>query len=101
MIQPQSRLKVADNTGAKEIMCIRVMSGGSAKKYAEIGDIISGLNPKSSGIVSLLEGNTFKAVSVGHSTFELSDGGEITVSICKKEFVGLYEYRYLPEHEDA
>lgn len=39
MIQPQTRLKVADNTGAKEIMCIRVISG-SAKRYAEIGDII-------------------------------------------------------------
>jgi large subunit ribosomal protein L14 len=39
MIQPQSRLKVADNTGAKEIMCIRIL-GGSAKKYAEVGDII-------------------------------------------------------------
>ena len=39
MIQPQTRLKVADNTGAKEIMCIRVLSG-SAKRYAEIGDII-------------------------------------------------------------
>ena len=39
MIQPQTRLKVADNTGAKEIMCIRVMSG-SAKKYAGIGDDI-------------------------------------------------------------
>lgn len=39
MIQPQTRLKVADNTGAKEIMCIRVL-GGSAKKYAEVGDII-------------------------------------------------------------
>jgi large subunit ribosomal protein L14 len=33
-------LKVADNTGAKEIMCIRVMSGGSNKRYAQIGDII-------------------------------------------------------------
>ena len=39
MIQPQTRLKVADNTGAKEIMCIRIL-GGSRKKYAEIGDII-------------------------------------------------------------
>jgi large subunit ribosomal protein L14 len=39
MIQPQTRLKVADNTGAKEIMCIRVMSG-SSKRYAEIGDVI-------------------------------------------------------------
>jgi large subunit ribosomal protein L14 len=40
MIQPQTRLKVADNTGAKEIMCIRVMSGASSKRYAVVGDII-------------------------------------------------------------
>ena len=39
MIQVQTRLKVADNTGAKEIMCIRVM-GGSNRKYASVGDII-------------------------------------------------------------
>ena len=39
MIQPQSYLKVADNTGAKEIMCIRVM-GGSLRKSGNIGDII-------------------------------------------------------------
>ena len=39
MVQQQTRLKVADNTGAKEIMCIRAL-GGSYRKYAEIGDII-------------------------------------------------------------
>ncbi len=39
MIQPQTRLKVADNTGAKEIMCIRIL-GGSARQYAGVGDII-------------------------------------------------------------
>ena len=39
MIQQQSRLKVADNTGAKEIMCIRCL-GGSHRKFAEIGDVI-------------------------------------------------------------
>ena len=39
MIQPQSRLKVADNTGAKEIMCIRVV-GGSFRRTANIGDVI-------------------------------------------------------------
>ena len=39
MIQPQSRLKVADNTGAKEIMCIRIM-GGSFRRAANIGDVI-------------------------------------------------------------
>jgi large subunit ribosomal protein L14 len=39
MIQPQTRLRVADNTGAKEIMCIRIL-GGSAKRFAEVGDLI-------------------------------------------------------------
>lgn len=39
MIQQQSRLKVADNTGAKELMCIRVM-GGSYRKFGNIGDVI-------------------------------------------------------------
>ena len=39
MIQQQSYLKVADNTGAKEIMCIRVL-GGSKRRYANIGDVI-------------------------------------------------------------
>ena len=39
MIQQESRLKVADNTGAKELLCIRVM-GGSTRRYANIGDVI-------------------------------------------------------------
>ena len=39
MVQQESRLKVADNTGAKEIMCIRCL-GGSYRKYASVGDII-------------------------------------------------------------
>lgn len=39
MIQPQSRLRVADNSGAKEVMCIRIL-GGSKRKSAGIGDVI-------------------------------------------------------------
>ncbi len=39
MIQQESRLKVADNTGAKELLCIRVL-GGSTRKYASVGDVI-------------------------------------------------------------
>ena len=41
MVQPQTRLKVADNTGAKELMCIRVL-GGSFRKSGNIGDVIVG-----------------------------------------------------------
>ena len=40
MIQQESFLKVADNTGAKEIKCIRVL-GGSSRKYGNIGDVIA------------------------------------------------------------
>ena len=39
MIQMQTRLKVADNTGAKELMCIRVL-GGTRRRYANIGDVV-------------------------------------------------------------
>ena len=39
MIQQESRLKVADNSGAKEVLCIRVL-GGSKRRYAIVGDII-------------------------------------------------------------
>ena len=39
MIQQESRLKVADNTGAKELLCIRVL-GGSTRRYANIGDTV-------------------------------------------------------------
>ena len=39
MVQQETRLKVADNTGAKELLCIRVL-GGSTRRYANIGDVI-------------------------------------------------------------
>ena len=40
MIQTETRLRVADNSGAKELLCIRIL-GGTGRKYANIGDIIS------------------------------------------------------------
>ena len=39
MIQQETRLKVADNSGARELLCIRVL-GGSKRKYANVGDVI-------------------------------------------------------------
>ena len=63
MIQQESRLKVADNTGAKEILCIRVL-GGSGRKYANIGDVIVASVKKAApgGIVK--KGEVVKAVVV-------------------------------------
>ncbi len=63
MIQQQSYLKVADNTGAKEIMCIRVL-GGSGRRYANIGDVVVASVKKAApgGIVK--KGEVVKAVVV-------------------------------------
>jgi large subunit ribosomal protein L14 len=63
MIQPQTRLKVADNTGAKEIMCIRVL-GGSFRKYGSVGDTIvaSVKTAAPNGVVK--KGDVVKAVIV-------------------------------------
>ena len=63
MIQQESRLKVADNTGAKELLCIRVM-GGSYRRYANIGDIIvaSVKDATPGGVVK--KGDVVKAVVV-------------------------------------
>ena len=63
MIQTESRLRVADNTGAREILCIRVF-GGSHKRYATIGDIIKATVKEAApgGIVK--KGDVVKAVVV-------------------------------------
>ncbi len=63
MIQAQTRLKVADNTGAKEIMCIKVL-GGSKRRYANIGDLIvaSVKNATPGGVVK--KGDIVKCVIV-------------------------------------
>ena len=63
MIQQETRLKVADNTGAKELLCIRVM-GGSTRRYANIGDVIvaSVKDATPGGVVK--KGDVVKAVVV-------------------------------------
>ncbi len=63
MVQQQTKLKVADNTGAKEIMCIRCL-GGSYRRYAEIGDVIvaSVKSATPGGVVK--KGEVVKAVVV-------------------------------------
>ncbi|MEA4965849.1 MAG: 50S ribosomal protein L14 [Oscillospiraceae bacterium] len=63
MIQQESFLKVADNTGAKEIKCIRVL-GGSKRKFGSIGDIIVASVRKSSPGGSVKKGDVVKAVIV-------------------------------------
>ena len=63
MVQQQSYLRVADNTGAKEIMCIRVL-GGSGRRYAHIGDVIVASVKKAAPGGVVKKGEVVKAVVV-------------------------------------
>ena len=63
MIQPQTRLKVADNSGAKEIMCIRVL-GGSFRRTGSIGDIIVASVKTATTGGAVKKGDVVKAVIV-------------------------------------
>ena len=63
MIQMQTYLKVADNTGAKELMCIRVL-GGSRKRYANIGDVVVASVKKAAPGGTVKKGEVVRAVIV-------------------------------------
>lgn len=63
MIQQESRLKVADNSGAKEILCIRVL-GGTKKRYARVGDIIVATVKEASPTGTVKKKSVVKAVVV-------------------------------------
>ncbi len=63
MIQQQSYLKVADNTGAKELMCIRVL-GGTRRRYARIGDVVVASVKKAAPGGVVKKGDVVKAVIV-------------------------------------
>lgn len=63
MIQMQTYLKVADNSGAKELMCIRVL-GGSRRRYANIGDVVVASVKKAAPGGTVKKGDVVKAVIV-------------------------------------
>ena len=74
MIQQQSLMKVADNTGAKELMCIRVL-GGTARRYAGIGDIVVCCVKKAAPGGVVKKGAVVKAVIVRSATGVRRDDG--------------------------
>jgi large subunit ribosomal protein L14 len=63
MIQMQSRLRVADNTGAREVMCVKVL-GGSQRRYASVGDIIVVSIKEALPTAKVKKGDVAKAVIV-------------------------------------
>ena len=77
MIQMQTRLKVADNTGAREIMCITVL-GGTRRKYAQIGDVVSASVKKAIPNAATKKGDVVRAIIVRQSSpFRRNDGSFI------------------------
>lgn len=74
MIQMQTRMKVADNTGAKELMCIRVL-GGTRRKYANIGDVVVASVKEASPGGTVKKGDVVKAVIVRSATGIRRDDG--------------------------
>ena len=74
MIQQESRLRVADNTGAREILCIRVV-GGHHRRYARVGDIIVGAVKQATPNGSVKKGEVVTAVVVRtKKSFGRTDG---------------------------
>jgi len=63
MIQQESRLRVADNTGAREVLCIRVL-GGSGRRYASVGDEIVGTVKQAVPAAGVKKGDVVRAVIV-------------------------------------
>ena len=63
MIQQETRLNVADNTGAREILCIRVM-GGSRRRYGSVGDVIVASVKQATPTASVKKGEVVRAVIV-------------------------------------
>ena len=77
MIQPQTRLKVADNSGAKEIMCIRVL-GGSFRRSGSVGDVIVASVKSAAPGGTVKKGDVIKAVIVRmHKSMRRPEGSYI------------------------
>lgn len=77
MIQQESRLKVADNSGAKEILCIRVL-GGTGRRYAHVGDVIVATVKSASPTGNVKKKSVVKAVVVRTTnTIRRKDGSTI------------------------
>jgi large subunit ribosomal protein L14 len=77
MIQSESRLRVADNTGAREIMCIKVL-GGSKRRYASVGDVIIATVKQATPSGSVKKGEVVRAVVVrAAKEYGRSDGSYV------------------------
>ena len=96
MIQSFTRLNVADNTGAKEIMCIKVL-GGSKRRYATVGDVIVASVKKALPTGKIKKGQVVKAVIVrthkevqreNGSLIRFDDNAAVVINVKDKNMLG-------------
>jgi len=95
MIQQESRLKVADNTGAREVLCIRVL-GGSRRRYGRVGDVITVTVKAANPHGSVKKGDVVRAVIVRTAKEYRRDDGS---HICFDDNACRWLRRYC-DHED-
>jgi large subunit ribosomal protein L14 len=76
VIQQESRLRVADNTGARELLCIRVL-GGSHRRYARVGDVIVGTVKTATPQGTIKKGEVVQAVVRTKKPYGRDDGTQI------------------------
>ncbi len=92
MIQQESRLKIADNTGAKEILVIRVM-GGSTRRYGYIGDVVVGTVKQAAPNSAVKKGDIVRAVIVRTShKYRRRDGSYIRFDDSAAVIIDNYKY---------
>jgi large subunit ribosomal protein L14 len=87
MIQMQSRLDVADNTGAKSVMCIKVL-GGSKRRYAGIGDVIKVSIKEAAPRGRVKKGEVYNAVGRNDGSLVKFDGNAAVLLNAKLEPIG-------------
>ena len=98
MVQQETRLKVADNTGAKELLCIRVM-GGSTRRYAQIGDVMGELSKRRARINGMTpDGNGDQLIDAEIPIATLYGFGTVLRSLTGGN--GSYSYEFL-KYEEA
>ena len=92
MIQQESRLKVADNTGARELLCIRIM-GGSQRRYAGVGDIIVGAVKEAIPGGNVKKGDVVRAVPREHAAQRFV--GNLFIAFLPAAVIGVLAYQVI------
>lgn len=73
----------------------------NTRLHGQVGDVFGGIQPRRSAVLAEAAQDSYVAVAVGEEWVPLKRGGSMTVSVSRRNYVGLYEYRYMSEPENA